>query len=90
MTAEQMTYPMIWVCLLAMCWGKNTLYLGGFYPLTKAFSAWGVGCLPAAELAIDHLNNRLDILPNFTLKLINMDTQVRRDYLLNYREFVLL
>ena len=55
----------------------KTLYVGAFYPLTKAFSSWGQGCLPAAELAVRHINQRGDILPGYRLQLINMDTQVR-------------
>ena len=55
---------------------EQTLHIGAFYPLTKAFSAWGAGCLPAAELAVEHLNNRSDILEGYRLELINFDTQV--------------
>ncbi len=56
---------------------KKDIFIGGFYPLSGPFSDWGQGCLPAAELAVKHINDRSDVLEDYQLNLVNMDTQVR-------------
>ena len=55
---------------------KMVIYFGAFYPLSGPFSQWGKGCLPAAQLAVNHINNRSDVLKDYRIQLINMDTQV--------------
>ena len=55
---------------------KMIIYFGAFYPLSGPFSQWGKGCLPAAQLAVNHINNRSDVLKDYQIQLINMDTQV--------------
>ena len=55
---------------------RTVLHFGAFYPLSGPFSSWGKGCLPAAELAVRHINHRKDVLKGYRIQLTNMDTQV--------------
>ena len=55
---------------------KMVIYFGAFYPLSGPFSQWGKGCLPAAQLAVNHINSRSDVLKDYQIRLVNMDTQV--------------
>lgn len=60
-----------------VCFG--TLYIAGLFPFD---SPWGQNPKSAAELAIDIINQRLDILANYTIKLQVADTKVRIQSLL--------
>lgn len=50
------------------------LYIGGMFSLSGGWD--GSGCLVSAELALDQINNRSDILPDYELKMIWNDTKV--------------
>lgn len=39
----------------------------------------GQACLPAAQMALDLVNNRTDILPDYELELIHYDSMVSTD-----------
>lgn len=39
--------------------------------------AGGVGCLPAVEMALEDVNNRTDILPDYKLDMQSDDSEVR-------------
>ncbi|KAJ8044401.1 Gamma-aminobutyric acid type B receptor subunit 1 [Holothuria leucospilota] len=52
---------------------KIPLYIGGMMAVTVGWD--GSGCLIAAELALEHINNRNDILPEYDLKMYWNDTQ---------------
>ena len=39
--------------------------------------AGGEGCLPAVEMALQDINNRTDILPDYKLEMESDDSQVR-------------
>ncbi|XP_072030126.1 gamma-aminobutyric acid type B receptor subunit 1-like [Amphiura filiformis] len=52
---------------------KIPLYLGGFFSLGGVWD--GSGILPAVEMALDHINDRMDILPNYDLRMTWNDTQ---------------
>lgn len=54
----------------------RVIYIGGFYPITGDLSSFGRGLIPAAQLAVDHINERDEVLPGYKLQLINTDTQV--------------
>ena len=76
-----MSMFILWFPLIVVVSGESlvenkTLYIGAFYPLTNAFANWGQGCKPAADLALQHINMRPDILPGHRLEFVTMDTQV--------------
>lgn len=56
---------------------KVPLYIGGMFSMTGGWD--GSGCLMAAELALEQINNRTDILPDYELKMVWGDTQVRNE-----------
>ncbi|RDD36248.1 Gamma-aminobutyric acid type B receptor subunit 1, partial [Trichoplax sp. H2] len=53
---------------------KIDLYLGGFFPIDN-FEWNASGLLPVSQMAIDDINSRDDILPNYRLNLIVRDTK---------------
>lgn len=53
---------------------KIPLYIGGMMSMSGGWD--GSGCLVAAELALEQINNRTDILANYELKMLWNDTQV--------------
>ncbi|RDD47282.1 Gamma-aminobutyric acid type B receptor subunit 2, partial [Trichoplax sp. H2] len=53
---------------------KIDLYIGGFFPIDNV--GWnGSGLVPASQMAIDDINSRDDILPNYRLNLIVGNTK---------------
>ena len=55
---------------------KKTIAISGFLPIHQ--NHWDAsGTLPALEMAILDINQRLDILPNHSLQLIWTDTKVK-------------
>ncbi|XP_071510584.1 gamma-aminobutyric acid type B receptor subunit 2-like [Diadema antillarum] len=52
---------------------KIPLYLAGFFSVSGGWDASGV--LPAVEMALDHVNERPDILPDYEIKMVWNDTQ---------------
>ncbi|PIK48660.1 putative gamma-aminobutyric acid type B receptor subunit 1 [Apostichopus japonicus] len=72
------------LCLLIMVWclvppvfcynsSKIPLYIGGMMSMTVGWD--GSGCLVSAELALEQINNRSDILPDYELKMVWNDSQ---------------
>ena len=57
--------------------GREYVHIAGLLPLTNAREDLGKGILPAVELAIEHVNNDTEVLPNHELKLDYNDTEVR-------------
>lgn len=57
--------------------GKKTLYIGALFPMSGGWPG-GQACLPSAEMALEHVNRRPDILPDYELKLIHHDSKVSR------------
>ncbi|XP_072016482.1 gamma-aminobutyric acid type B receptor subunit 2-like [Amphiura filiformis] len=53
--------------------GKIPIYLGGFFSLSGAWVTSGI--IPAVEMALDHINARADILPEYDLKMVWNDTK---------------
>ncbi len=52
------------------------LYLGAFFE--GPGGGWdGSGCVPAIEMALEHINARKDILPEYELRAVWADTKVR-------------
>lgn len=56
---------------------KKDLYLLGLFPIEGNWGAWGKAFILASEMALDHINNRSDILQGYTLKLDWNDTKVQ-------------
>lgn len=54
---------------------KKKLYIGALFPMSGGW-AGGQACLPAAQMALDLVNNRTDILPDYELELIHYDSMV--------------
>ncbi|GAA6102951.1 gamma-aminobutyric acid type B receptor subunit 1-like isoform X3 [Tachysurus ichikawai] len=59
-----------WSCAVA---GKKKLYIGALFPMSGGWPG-GQACLPAAQMALELVNNRTDILPDYELELIYYDS----------------
>uniref|UniRef100_A0A8C9YGI8 Gamma-aminobutyric acid type B receptor subunit 1 n=1 Tax=Sander lucioperca TaxID=283035 RepID=A0A8C9YGI8_SANLU len=53
--------------------GKKKLYIGALFPMSGGWPG-GQACLPAAQMALDLVNKRADILPEYQLELIHYDS----------------
>ncbi|XP_067365993.1 gamma-aminobutyric acid type B receptor subunit 1 isoform X2 [Channa argus] len=53
--------------------GKKKLYIGALFPMSGGWPG-GQACLPAAQMALDLVNKRVDILPDYELELIHYDS----------------
>ena len=53
---------------------KIPLYLGGFFSFGGPWD--GSGVLPAVDMALDHINAKEDVLPEYELRMVWNDTQV--------------
>lgn len=58
--------------------GKKKLYIGALFPMSGGWPG-GQACLPAAQMALDLVNKRTDILPDYELELIYYDSRVGDD-----------
>uniref|UniRef100_A0A8C4GEG9 Gamma-aminobutyric acid (GABA) B receptor, 1b n=1 Tax=Dicentrarchus labrax TaxID=13489 RepID=A0A8C4GEG9_DICLA len=56
-----------------VCHCKKKLYIGALFPMSGGWPG-GQACLPAAQMAMDLVNNRTDILPDYELELIHYDS----------------
>lgn len=57
--------------------GLEELHIGGIFPIAgKGGWQGGQACLPAAELALDDVNSKSDLLPGFKLTLYSNDSEV--------------
>lgn len=68
-----LTLLLTWPCAVA---GKKKLYIGALFPMSGGWPG-GQACLPAAQMALELVNNRTDILPDYELELIYYDSMVR-------------
>ena len=62
--------------LLSPCSCKKDLYLMGMLPMSGELWPGGGACLPPMEIALQQINERDDILPDYKLNLIWKDTAV--------------
>ena len=58
---------------------KSILHIGGIFPVAGK-EGWqgGQACMPAAHLALEDVNKRSDLLPDYQLKLHSNDSEVCR------------
>uniref|UniRef100_A0AAQ5WYH5 G-protein coupled receptors family 3 profile domain-containing protein n=1 Tax=Amphiprion ocellaris TaxID=80972 RepID=A0AAQ5WYH5_AMPOC len=49
------------------------LYIGALFPMSGGWPG-GQACMPSAQMALDLVNNRSDILPDYELELIHYDS----------------
>ncbi|GMT35188.1 hypothetical protein PFISCL1PPCAC_26485, partial [Pristionchus fissidentatus] len=51
--------------------GRVHLHVGGVFPMEAGAGGWpgGQACLPAVEMALEHINNKTDVLPGYKLHL---------------------
>ncbi|CAJ1062849.1 gamma-aminobutyric acid type B receptor subunit 1 [Xyrichtys novacula] len=66
------------IVLLLLSWprpsaGKKKLYIGALFPMSGGWPG-GQACMPSAQMALDLVNNRSDILPDYELELIHYDS----------------
>ncbi|KAL7830191.1 hypothetical protein SRHO_G00313180 [Serrasalmus rhombeus] len=54
--------------------GKKKLYIGALFPMSGGWPG-GQACLPSAQMALDLVNKRTDILPDYELELIYHDSK---------------
>ena len=54
---------------------NKTLTVGGIFPMSGSW-AGGQACLPAVLMALEDVNNRTDILPDYHLEMEYNDSQV--------------
>uniref|UniRef100_A0A674DLL0 Gamma-aminobutyric acid (GABA) B receptor, 1b n=1 Tax=Salmo trutta TaxID=8032 RepID=A0A674DLL0_SALTR len=52
---------------------SSTLYIGALFPMSGGWPG-GQACLPSAQMALDLVNKRTDILPEYELELIHYDS----------------
>lgn len=76
--------------LVALPFGtsRSPLYIGALFPMTSLHNdGWtgGRGILPAAQIALEHVNSAIGILADFELKMIWNDTRVMRWLTCDYR-----
>uniref|UniRef100_A0A3Q1IK61 Gamma-aminobutyric acid (GABA) B receptor, 1b n=1 Tax=Anabas testudineus TaxID=64144 RepID=A0A3Q1IK61_ANATE len=60
-------------CELTHPSSKKKLYIGALFPMSGGWPG-GQACLPAAQMALDLVNKRTDILPDYELELIHYDS----------------
>ncbi|CRL02840.1 CLUMA_CG015787, isoform A [Clunio marinus] len=59
--------------------GTNQLHIGGIFPIAgKGGWQGGQACMPAANLALEDVNNNPDLLPGFQLTLHSNDSEVSK------------
>lgn len=57
--------------------GKKAVHVGALFPMSGGWPG-GQACLPAVRMALEDINSRRDILPDYELRLIHHDSKVRR------------
>lgn len=58
---------------------RRAVYIGALFPMSGGWPG-GQACQPAVEMALEDVNSRRDILPDYELKLIHHDSKVSLGY----------
>ncbi|CAG5115624.1 unnamed protein product, partial [Candidula unifasciata] len=77
--AVQVTFLVVTMLILQVhgeVYKPKTLTIGGIFPMSGSW-AGGVGCLPAVKMALEDVNNRTDILPDYKLEMQFDDSQCK-------------
>uniref|UniRef100_A0A8C9VI63 Gamma-aminobutyric acid type B receptor subunit 1 n=1 Tax=Scleropages formosus TaxID=113540 RepID=A0A8C9VI63_SCLFO len=62
-------------CKYATCFGSmRKLYIGALFPMSGGWPG-GQACLPSAQMALELVNKRTDILPDYELEMIYYDSK---------------
>ena len=73
---ELLSVVLLWLCACGSAGEKTPLYFS--YITTKTGSFRASGAIPVVDLALEQINNRTDILPNYTLSYTTtLDSQVK-------------
>lgn len=76
-------YALVSLILILSCscpaLGKKKLYIGALFPMSGGWPG-GQACLPSAQMALDLVNKRTDILPDYELELIYYDSRVSHEH----------
>ncbi|OWK49867.1 Gamma-aminobutyric acid type B receptor subunit 1 [Lonchura striata] len=54
--------------------GKKAVHVGALFPMSGGWPG-GQACLPAVRMALEDINERRDILPDYELRLIHVDSK---------------
>ena len=65
----------VFACRGVLGGDSDTLYVATLLPMTGPWPG-GRAMLTAATMALDHINNRTDILPHYKLHIVHGDTKV--------------
>lgn len=65
---------------------RSLLLIVSFYPY--GMKQGGLACLPAAELALEDVNSKSDLLPGFKLTLYSNDSEVCTTFLLFFQSTI--
>ncbi|XP_010568227.1 PREDICTED: gamma-aminobutyric acid type B receptor subunit 1 [Haliaeetus leucocephalus] len=58
--------------------GKKAVHVGALFPMSGGWPG-GQACLPAVRMALEDINSRRDILPDYELRLIHHDSKTLDD-----------
>lgn len=86
----------LWICLLTLLSnvqvfvsGLDELHIGGIFPINgKGGWQGGQACQPAAELALEDVNSKSDLLPGFKLTLYSNDSEVSQFFFQNINKYL--
>lgn len=83
-----------YICVWLVAWLSTTqqsvsaldeLHIGGIFPINgKGGWQGGQACQPAAELALNDVNSKSDLLPGFKLTLYSNDSEVSNSHSYSY------
>lgn len=72
-------FTLLHICVIVLptLSDDNVLHIGGIFPIAGE-GGWqgGQACMPAANLALEDVNKRKDLLPGYVLKLHSNDSEV--------------
>ena len=71
------------ICFVHSALCLDDLHIGGIFPIAgKGGWQGGQACMPAAEMALEDVNKREDLLPGYRLRLHSNDSEVSEQFYL--------